>query len=154
MKEINYWTDNKKRNNVNSKLPNCAAKNYFVPTFNKILTEIKPDDEDFVPIYCDNNSKADIKANLPEDQITLYAGGHAVIDCGFYVEVPSGYKLSVCTKSNYLHKGIFIKDIINDNGRIKVLIINNNEKTITIKHKDIIGEISIEPVYFFEWEIK
>ena len=79
MKETNYWADSKK-NNANSRLPSCVAKNYYVPSINKILTAIKPDDPDFIPVYFDD-SKADIKANIPEKELKINKGGHAIIDC-------------------------------------------------------------------------
>ena len=151
MKETNYWADSKKYN-ANSRLPSCVAKNYYVPSINKILTAIKPDDPDFIPVYFDD-SKADIKANIPEKELKINKGGHAIIDCGFYLEVPSGYKISVSTKINYLNNKVFVRDIINDNNRIKILVINSDENVVTISHKDTIGQIYIEPIYFFEWGV-
>jgi|LakMenEpi03Aug12_release.lakeMendotaPanAssembly.Ray.scaffolds.fasta_scaffold205933_3 dUTPase len=152
MKNINYWSENKKNNNVVTKLPNCAAKDYYSPSINKILTKIVPDNPDFVPVYNDYH-KADIKANTLE-QIKIHKGGHSVIDCGFSLEVPLGYKICASTNLDNIKKGIFIRDVINENNRIKILIINNGQDTLLINNKDVIGQIYIEPVYFFEWEIQ
>ena len=150
---INYWSDNKKSNNVNAKLPNCSAKDYFVPSINKILTKIKPDSDDFIPVYS-NKSTADLRANIPEKEIQLRKGGNVLIDCGFSLEMPPGYKISVSANSDYVAKGIYINNVFSDNNRIRVLVINNSEDVCVIKHKDIIAQIYIEPIYFFEWEFK
>ena len=153
MKDVNYWAEDKK-NNVNSKLPNCVAKDYYTPCINKISTKIYPDSVEFIPSYFESNSKADIRANIPEKQIKLNKNGCAIIDCGFCMEVPAGYKLSIYTPCELLKKGIFIKDIVHENKRIKVLLINNNNDFFVINHKDLIAQICLEPVYYFEWEIQ
>lgn len=151
-KEINYWIEDKKNNNVNSKLPNCVAKDYYTPSITKIATKIHPDNADFIPSYSKGSSSADIRANISEGKIYLYKNAYAVIDCGFSLEIPPGYKMSAHTDCDILKRGIFLRDIINEDKRIKVLLINNGDSVFIINHKDIIGKISIEPAYYFEWE--
>ena len=152
MKDINYWTEDKK-NNVNSKLPYCAAKDYYTPHINKIATKITPDSGEFIPIYSES-SKADIRANTYGKQIQINKNGYSIIDCGFSIEIPAGYKISICTTCELLKQGVFLRDMIDENKRIKVLVINNGNESFIIEHKDLIGQIFIEPIYYFEWEMK
>jgi len=150
MKKINYWSDEKEKIDVSCKLPSCLAKDYFVPSINKILTKIKPDHQDFVPKYSDS-SCADIVANTPEG-LVLAQKTSALIDCGFFIEKPIGYKIRIITNINLAQKGFYLEDHCVETGRVEITAFNNGQESIFINHKQVIGQMYIEPVYLFEWE--
>ena len=107
MKKLNYWSE-KNKVDVSCKLPSCSAKDYFVPSVTKILTRIKPDDKDFVPKYNNPNS-ADLIANVPNNLI-LANNTSGIIDCGFSIEKPLGYKIKIVTNISLAQKGLYLEN--------------------------------------------
>jgi dUTP pyrophosphatase len=153
-----YWSE-KKVKNVNAIITPTPANNYFKPNLIKINTKIKADEEEFIPKYQTADSVcADLLANLQKEQIEIVSGGCYVIDCGFSMELPRGYKACIASRSGWASKGLIVNNapgqVDSDyRGRIKICVTNISQNTLTIKNKDRIGQIWIEPVYFFDWEI-
>ena len=139
-------------------LPSSPADNYFKPNLIKINTKIKSDDKDFIPKYQTMDSVcADLLANLNGDNIEINPGQCHLIDCGFSIELPRGYKACIAARSGWASKGLIVNNapgqIDSDyRGRIKICVTNISQQTLVVSHKDRIGQIWIEPVYFFEWE--
>lgn len=150
MKKLNYWSE-KNKVNVSCKLPSCSAKDYFVPSVTKILTKINPDNEDFIPKYNDSYS-ADLIANLPNN-LVLASNSSGTIDCGFSIEKPIGYKIKIVTNISLAQKGLYLQNKIVESGRLELIAFNNGKDSITIEHKQTVGQIYIEPIYLFDWEV-
>jgi len=144
---MSNWSLKESKFFVSSRLPNSPAVGYTKPDFKKIAVNILSDDEDFVPSYEDCQYAATLIANIPNKKLVLSKNSQAVIDCGFSLEIPSGYKIcaSSCLSNIYLN--------LIDSNRIKANILNLGEELI-LHHKQKIGKIWIEPIYFFEWITK
>lgn len=140
------WATEPNRIHVSSKLPNSPATGYLRPDIKKIAVTIKTDDDDFIPQYNLDKNKADLLANL-SSTLQMPTGSCEIIDCGITIEVPIGYK--ICVSSDI--PSLFLNLV--DSNRIKVNVLNSGKKLI-LKHKQVIGKIWIEPVYFFEWIMK
>lgn len=157
---MNIWSENKKNINVvNAILPTNPAENYCKPNSIKVITNIKADHEDFIPKYQTSDSVcADLLANLEKDQIDLLPGFSCLIDCGFSMELSQGYKACIAARSGWASKGLIVNNapgqIDSDyRGRIKICVTNISKDVLTILNKDRIGQIWIEPVYFFDWNV-
>lgn len=144
---MSNWSLNESKVFVSSRLPNSPATGYNKPDFKKIAVSISSDNEDFIPSYENCEYAAILIANIPNKKLILSKNSQAVIDCGFSLEVPAGYK--VCASS-------FISSIylnLVESSRIQVSVLNLGEELILL-HKQKIGKIWIEPIYFFEWITK
>ena len=140
----NYWSSDKNKVKVFSKLQPSPAKGYVNPEIKKISTKITCEDEDFIPKYSSKNNHADLLANL-KSELVLTSGSLESVDCGIEIETPPGYKL--CVESSVV--GVFLT--LQDYKKIKVNLINLTKEEIILQHKQTIGKIWIEPVYFFDW---
>lgn len=138
------WSSNKVH--VSSKLPKNPALGYFTPDVREVAVEIEADDPDFMPSYGVGSNEAALFVNIPEGQIKLPKGSCVVLDCGVFLDMPPGYKCSVAGLP-----GLFISLL--DGKRVKVHATNLNDDLI-LSHKQTIGKIWVEPVYFFEWITK
>lgn len=126
------------------KLPGCSAKGYSNPRISRVAASIQSDEDDFVPLPCGTDGAYDIKSNIPAGSITMPSGATAVIDCGFSMALPEGYRCRVSSSV----QGIVLETV--DSKRFKVNAINLGGQTI-LHDRESIGKIWVEPVYFFEW---
>lgn len=143
----NPWVKQENKIKVESKLPKCAADSYFNPSVNKVITKIESDDDDYVPRYDKNSSCAKLLANT--SRLVVEPNGIVSIDCGFSIECSQGYKACVSVSNGFIlasNNNNFIKS------RVSFSIINATNNKIIINDKDVIGQIWVEPIYFFEWE--
>lgn len=131
---------------VSPKLPKNPAVGYSTPDLRRVAVEIKAEDDDFLPFYESGANEANLMANIPSGQLKLPKGSCLVIDCGISLDIPSGYKCVVSGRP-----GLFL--YLLDDKRIKVYATNLDENLILF-HKQVIGKIWVEPVYFFEWLTK
>lgn len=128
---------------VAPKIPASPAKDYFGPSISKVPVVLEVDDKDFAPAACSDGS-ANILANIPDGDLFLPKGGQAVVDCGFSITLPAGFR---CVVSGYI-PGLML-DLI-ECKKFKVTVINLGEET-TLKDREIIGKVRVEPIYLFEW---
>jgi len=159
MKETNYWVDTKNKNKAKAKIPGCSAANYYCPPVNKVSTNINFEDDFFIPKYAKDSSCADIFAFLPKNNkssIGIGTSGQFTIDCGFSIKIASGYKACFSLDASLLNKGLIINgfnqiDSTQDYSRVNINVLNIGEKILILSHKDKVGKIWIEPIYFFDW---
>ena len=65
----NPWVEsNNLKAEVSLKSISSPAKDYHLPYFNKIATNINPDSEKYIPSYSSNSSEADLFANLDSEE--------------------------------------------------------------------------------------
>jgi dUTPase len=152
------WAESKSSKvEVFAKPAPSSAKDYHLPYFNKISTKIDPDSNEFIPSYDSNSSEADLFANLDSKEKIIGSLSSLVIDCGFNVEIPSGYKIKIASNEFLKNCGILADQFLdescynNSSIRIKVFLTNISKDPVTIKKNSKIARISIEPIYIFEW---
>jgi hypothetical protein len=136
----NVWSTENPRAFVSSALPKSPAKGYVQTEVNKIALTMTADDDFFLP-RCSSDGKAEIFASLPGEK-RLGNGEVSVIDCGFEISIPAGYRLSVSSCVS----GLFLSLL--DANRIKVSAFNASRECV-LHDRQHIGKIWIEPVYFF-----
>lgn len=120
------------------------AKDYARPKVLKVAVELKSDSDEFRPSPCDQEGSSGILANIPDGEMVIPHGGSAVVDCGFGIKMPPGYR---CRVKSY--KSSLVFEVV-DLKRFKVHATNLGEETI-LRHGDPIGRLWIEPVHFLEW---
>jgi dUTP pyrophosphatase len=151
-----------KKAKVTSKLPACSTKHLNAPNPFKIATNIVVDDPMFLPKYQTLGSACvDLVANLKFDDpnkklIQLPYRCTTVVDCGFSMEIPFGYKATISARSGLASKGLTVANapgqVDSDyRGRVKVILVNVGKEIIVINHGDRIAQMAIEPVYTFDW---
>lgn len=138
------WKVEKQGPTVAPKIASTPAKNYSRPEISKVSVFLEVDSPEFAPSSNGLDGSALIFANIPDGTLVLPRGGTKVVDCGFTVSVPAGYR---CRVSSNLH-GVILEAV--DSKRFKVNVINLGDET-TLNNRDAIGRLWVEPVYFFEW---
>lgn len=123
------------------------AKGYARPEVLKVALELDSDSDEFRPSPCDQEGSSGIVANIPDGETVIPHGGAAVVDCGFGVKLPAGYR---CRVKGYASSLVF--EVVGLN-RFKVHATNLGEETI-LRHGEPIGRLWIEPVHFFEWSTR
>lgn len=120
------------------------AKNYSHPEISKVSVFLEADEDAFVPLPAGVDGSAFISANIPSESLSIPRGGSVIVDCGFAVTLPPGYRCRVSSSV----PGILL-DIV-ESKRFKVNAVNLGDET-TLKDRETIGRLWVEPVYFFEW---
>lgn len=141
------WSASKSRAHVSSRLPPNPALGYARPDIRTVAVEIEGDEDYFLPSCEAGSDFAFLFANLPSGDLEMVSGGAIVIDCGLSMKAPQGYRFRISSEV----PGLFLELL--DANRIKVHAFNAGSN-LTLIHKQKIGKISIEPVYFIEWITK
>jgi hypothetical protein len=123
------------------------AKDYYSPTISRIPVRIQVDDDVFFPSFCERDGSCRVAANIPSGSLSIPRGGSAIVDCGFTVEIPAGYRCRVVSSIDGL-----LVDLV-DSKKFKLNIVNLGGDT-NLMHMSEVGRIFIEPIYLFEWAIK
>lgn len=126
------------------KVPASPAKNYSRPEISKVSVLLEADDKAFIPASLGVDGSAVIIANIPSGSLCLPRGGTVVVDCGFSVVLPPGYRCRVSSRV----PGLILDTV--DSKRFKVNVTNLGDET-NLNDRDPIGRLWIEPIYFFEW---
>ena len=115
----------------------------------KITTKLKADGEQFIPCYKDGSNAATLKT---KDGVTLPHRSTAILDCGVSVETPAGWKICINALSVWAAKGLIVTNPgVISGDRIKVYVTNVGKEIIVIKPEEEVAQISLEPLYFFDW---
>lgn len=130
---------------------------YYSPNLFNVAVELTPDDPDFTPVYNEQNW-ADIKIIVPRlnhqgvQALRLNHRVTEILDCGISLKIPEGFRLVFSTKNSWASRGLFVSKCYLDGDRVKLIITNIGQETpLVLNHKDVIAQISLEPVYFFDW---
>ena len=95
---------------------------------------------------------ADVRANLPQGDVTLAPGAHALIATGLRLEIPQGYEVQVRPRSGLaLKHGIML---VNSPGTIDadyrgplgVIVLNAGETEFVVEHGMRIAQLVVAPV--------
>ena len=143
-------------------LPPSAASDYDCPSILNVVTKIVVDDDQFLPTYqTEGSACVDLIANLEEDhaglkRVALSHRATVVIDCGFSMQLPVGYKACISARSSLANKGLIVTNgpgqIDSDyRGKVKVVVTNVGKEIVVIEHGDRFAQMWVEPVYLFEW---
>jgi dUTP pyrophosphatase len=127
-----------------------------------VVTKIIADEPMFVPkYYSEDASCVDLVANIPEDAegkrtIKIMSRAVAVIDCGFKMELPTGWQAFISARSGRASEGLIVTNapgIIDSDyrGRVAVLLANISHGIKVINHGDRIAQMQPMPVHRFEW---
>ena len=141
-------------------LPPSAASDYDCPSILNVATKIVVDEDQFLPTYQTKESACvELIANLEEDhagskRVALPHRATVVIDCGFSMQLPAGYKACISARSILANKGLIVTNApgqIDSDGRVKVVVTNVGKEIVVIEHGDRFAQMWVEPVYLFEW---
>lgn len=140
-----------------------SVKVVGVQPSNVVKVRIKADDHRFVPQYqTDGAANVDLVANVSPDvhgnkALTLTSRTMAMVDVGFAMELPAGWKAEISARSGWAKKGLVVTNgpgqIDEDyRGRICVMVANLGKEILVIKDGDRIGQMWPVPVYRFVFE--
>lgn len=119
----------------------------------KIPVKIKVFEGGVIPEYkTDGAADADCFCRLDSESITIPPFGRTLVNLGFALEVPEGFKTVIDPRSSFLKKeGGFVchGEIDNDyRGELKANIVNmNHNKDLVIENNQRICQIHIIPVW-------
>jgi hypothetical protein len=126
------------------KATKTPAKEYSRPGISKVAVALKIDDPSFAPGTSDRYGMSMVFARIPSGQVRISEGGSVVIECGFGLELPPGYRVRVSS----LFANLFVE--VNNLDMFRLHVTNLSDETI-LKDREQIGLIWIEPVCFFDW---
>ena len=98
------------------------------------------------PIYTEGNSGFDIRANLPEEGITIPSMERKLIPTGLFFEIPSSFELQIRARSGLAIKhGIMVLNgpgtcDSSYRGEVCVILYNTDKNDFIIKHGDRIAQ--------------
>ena len=105
-----------------------------------MIVKIKNLSNNELPSYqTEGAAGVDLRANLPDSNITLQPLERTLVPTGLFLEIPEGYEAQVRPRS-----GMAIKHgitVINSRGEVKVPIVNLSNEPFTITHGDRIAQM-------------
>jgi hypothetical protein len=123
------------------------AKEYSRPELVRVSVSLEVDDPSFAPSPSDQFGVSTVSARIPSGSMRLSEGGCAVVDCGFGVVVPPGYRV----RASCLVPGLLVD--VHETNRFRLSVVNLGDETI-LNDGQQIGSIWVEPVCFFDWTRK
>lgn len=111
----------------------------------------------FIPQYQTEQAAAvDLIANIPGGSVIMPYRSIEIIDCGFSMELPEGYKSLIGIRSGLASRGMVVVNapgVIDSDyrGRIKVIAANIGKEVLVVKHGERFAQMRVEPVYTFAW---
>jgi dUTP pyrophosphatase len=157
----------KKKGEITPILPKPLTRD-FVDRTNHIPVAIMADAPEFIPQYKTSGAACcDLYANLEPDgrgdkRLTLAPGYTALVDCGFSMALPKGFEAQIRSRSGVSTKGIIVTNAAEEEEggtidddyrlRIKVILTNVSRSLVTFEHMDRIAQMSLRPVWYFDFE--
>ncbi len=123
------------------------ARDYSRPEVARVSVRLEADDPSFAPGPPDRFGSSEIYAKLPAGSMMVPEGGSAVVDCGFSLSLPPGYRVRAAS----LVQGLFVD--VQETDRFRIRVMNLGAETI-LNDGQRICSISVEPVCFFDWDRK
>jgi dUTPase len=131
----------------------------------RIPTEITADEPCFEPVYqLPTSVAADVFAkvtsNVPlppgvSPRLMLAHRQATMIDCGFDIKIPPGYKAVISENRDLAAKGLlFDANQLTGETRVTFRARNIAKEIIPIPNKERIGTISIEPIVLMDFKVK
>jgi dUTP pyrophosphatase len=116
----------------------------------------------FTPQYqTEGSACCDLIANCPPDvngqkKAVLPPRATVMIDCGFSMAIPPGFKACISARSGHAKAGLLIPNapgqIDQDyRGRVVVLLTNVSRQLMIVEHGERFAQMWLEPVYRFGW---
>jgi len=157
----------KKKGEITPILPKPSSRD-FVDRTNHIPVAIIADSPEFIPQYKTRGAACcDLYANFELDprgerKLTLAPGYTALVDCGFSMALPMGFEAQIRARSGLASKGIIVTNAAEEQEggtidddyrlRLKVILSNVGRSLVTFEHLDRIAQMSIRPVWYFDFE--
>lgn len=141
---------------ITPKVPNSLA-NEFIKPKNYVRTAIVAESPEFIPVYASNGAACcDLKACLESDSIFIGPMQTVKIYVGFRIAVPHGYEAQIRPRSGFGAKAIIVPNspgTIDEDfrGKMCVLLTNLKQESIEIKHLDRIAQMTLKPVWYFDF---
>lgn len=127
-------------------LPRSPAVEYSSPTLHQVAVEVASDEKYFLPSCEGASCISEVCANIPSN-LVLSQNSSCVVDCGFSMKLPAGYKC----RAESLNPSLFVSIV--ECPRFKLNVFNVGE-TVRLIDRQKIAKIWIEPVYLFEWIVR
>jgi hypothetical protein len=124
--------------------PRTPAKEYSRPEISKVAVALDADDPAFAPERSDRFGMSKVSARIPSGGMSVSEGGVALVDCGFGLSLPAGYRV----RATSLVPGLLVE--VHEVERFRLRVVNLGGETIMNDGQQI-GSIWIEPVCFFDW---
>lgn len=140
---------NKIKGTISVKKTQSAVLEYNEPLLLKALVKVQSESDDFKPEAIDNG-RIGLKANIPHGPLSIAHRGIVVIDCGFSLELTSGYKAIVAPMPDLARRGcMFLNPYIYE-GKVTATLINLGREILTLEHKQMFGCLQVEQIYYPE----
>lgn len=120
------------------------AKEYSRPSVERVSVGLEVDDPFFSPSPSDPNGCSRVRARIPSGSIVIPEGGHAVVDCGFGIGLPPGYRV----RASSLVPGLIV-EVVELRG-FRLSVVNLGDETILNDGQQIVS-MWVEPVCFLDW---
>lgn len=115
--------------------------------------------EHSLPTYqTEASAGMDLRANLPEGNVTLQPMQRTLVPTGLFIELPLGHEAQIRPRSGLAYKhGITVLNSpgtidADYRGEIKVLLINFSDLPFEISHGERIAQMIIAQYEHIEWE--
>jgi dUTPase len=147
----------KPKGKVSTAVKKSICEKYTAPNLFSIATEISSEESIFIPVYKETNV-ADVRVVVPAlnhqgvQAVRLNHRTVQVLDCGFTIKVPAGFKVKAEAKKAWANRGLLITHAFIEDDRLKLMLTNIGQETpLVISHQESVAQIWLEPVYFFDW---
>ena len=104
-----------------------------------------------------DDSGMDLRANLPDGEITIGVGKIKLVPTGLHFELPESMEIQVRPRSGLAAKnGITVLNTPGTvdrgyTGEIKIILINLGEKDFIVNHGDRVAQAVVSPVISGRW---
>ena len=141
----------KKKGTLSAIMPRSPVTNYASPMLHDVVTKIVVDDMQFLPKYQENSSYVDL---MSSEELRIPVNGTEVIDCGFSIEVPAGYKVVVERRQSHIEDGPILQIVRWESShKFKVTVHNAGYKERVVRWGSVFAKMHIEPAYKFNWDL-